>query len=60
MQIDRTLNKESFITSEALWLEEGDTLLYHTTPRVGIGYASEEDRARLWRFVVNNAEGIKI
>jgi len=51
LQIDRTLNKESFITSDTLWLEEGEALPYSTTPRIGIGYASEEDQARLWRFV---------
>ncbi|MCL2421453.1 MAG: DNA-3-methyladenine glycosylase [Defluviitaleaceae bacterium] len=51
MQIDRTLNRESFIVSEALWLEEGEPLPYITTPRIGINYASEEDKAQLWRFL---------
>lgn len=51
MQIDRTLNKESFITSDTLWLEEGESLPYITTPRIGINYASEEDKAQLWRFL---------
>ena len=50
LQIDRTLNRESFITSQALWLEEGDPLPYESAPRIGIGYAREEDQARLWRF----------
>ena len=51
MQIDRTLNGEELVTSERLWLETGDkpqTVL--ELPRVGIGYASREDRERLWRF----------
>ena len=52
LQIDRTLNKENFLTSDALWLEEGPPLPYTATPRIGINYASEEDKARLWRFIV--------
>lgn len=51
LQIDRTLNRESFITGDALWLEEGESLPYTTAPRVGIGYASEEDQQQLWRFI---------
>lgn len=54
MQIDRTLNRESFITSDTLWLEDGAPLAYETSPRVGIDYASEIDRARLWRFISLN------
>lgn len=34
-----------------LWMEDdGSRQLYEELPRVGIPYASEEDRARLWRF----------
>ena len=55
MQIDQTLNKESFITSEALWLEEGEAMPYTTTPRIGINYASEADQAQLWRFIAVNS-----
>lgn len=34
-----------------LWLEDdGSRPAYATAPRIGIGYASEEDRARSWRF----------
>lgn len=51
LQINRDLNRESFITSDLLWLEEGSAMQYTTTPRIGITYASEEDQKRLWRFV---------
>ena len=51
LKIDRTLNRVSFITSDLLWLEEGEPLAFTATPRIGIGYANEEDQKRLWRFV---------
>ncbi len=36
-----------------LWLEEdGLPCAYDTAPRVGIGYASPEDQARSWRFIL--------
>jgi len=52
LQITRDLNREDFTTSNELWLEDGEPLFHKTTPRIGIGYASEEDKAQLWRFVV--------
>ena len=52
LQIDLTFNGEDLITSDRLWLEEdGFTPALTATPRIGIDYASEEDRNRLWRFV---------
>ncbi|MCL2216650.1 MAG: DNA-3-methyladenine glycosylase, partial [Defluviitaleaceae bacterium] len=51
-QITRDLNRADYTASDALWLEDGDPLPYKTTPRIGIGYASPEDQARLWRFIV--------
>ena len=51
LQIDMSLNKEDLTTSNALWLEDGAQLSYTTAPRVGINYASEEDRMRQWRFI---------
>lgn len=55
MCIDRSLNALDLCMSDLLWLEDdgfvpGKTL---TAPRVGIGYASEEDQARLWRFILS-------
>ena len=52
MSIGRDLNGACLITSDELWLEDDGTRFeYTTTPRVGIDYASDEDRARPWRFV---------
>lgn len=45
------LNREDVVSSERLWVEDdGFTCLVVTDKRVGIGYASEEDQNRLWRF----------
>lgn len=45
------LNKESAVTSNTLWLEDdGFCCAVETDKRVGIGYASQEDQDRLWRF----------
>ena len=52
LQIDMSLNKENLIVSDKLWLEDGPQLPFISTPRIGIGYASETDKAQLWRFVV--------
>lgn len=51
LQVDKTFNDTSILTQKRLWIEE-DGKRYVIVPdtRVGIGYASEEDQARLWRF----------
>ena len=51
MQIGLDLNREDYTASDALWLEDGPAIPYVATPRIGIDSASEEDRARLWRFL---------
>lgn len=58
MQIDRSLNGIDLTESEELWLEDGESLPYVTTPRIGIDYATEEYRKICWRFVAekNSAE----
>ena len=44
------LNRGS-ISGDELWIEDdGFSCGIRELPRVGIGYASEEDQARLWRF----------
>ena len=51
MHIDRSLNKENLIISDKLWLEDdGVSFRYDVGKRVGINYADEIDRDRLWRF----------
>ena len=44
-------NRSSVVTSEVLWVEDdGLRCEILTDRRVGIGYASQEDQDRLWRF----------
>ena len=54
MQIDKSLYGESLLTKEKIWVED-DRKEYTFTAgkRVGIGYASQEDQDRLWRFILN-------
>ena len=50
LQITGALNRGS-ILGDALWIEDdGFTCAVATDTRVGIGYASDEDQSRLWRF----------
>lgn len=45
------LNRDSAVTSDALWIEDdGFRCGIALDKRVGIGYASQEDQDRLWRF----------
>lgn len=55
LSIDRELNRLPLIPENGLWLEDDGTKLdYTTAPRVGIDYANEEDRTRLWRFITSS------
>ena len=49
--ITKELNGRSILTCDELWIED-DGSRYEVLPdrRVGIGYASAEDQARLWRY----------
>ena len=50
LQITGALNR-GCILGDALWIEDdGFPCAVATDTRVGIGYASEEDQSRLWRF----------
>lgn len=51
MDITRELNGEIFYLSDRLWIEDGESLPYTATPRIGIDYAEQKDRERLWRYV---------
>ncbi len=45
------VNRSSAITSDTLWIEDdGFRCEIEADKRVGIGYASQEDQDRLWRF----------
>ena len=51
LKIDRSLNGENLIESDRLWLEDdGFTCEYTASKRIGIDYATEEYRNKLWRF----------
>lgn len=53
LKIDRALNGEKLFSSDRLWLEDdGFSAKYTTEKRVGIDYATEEYREKLWRFVL--------
>ena len=44
-------NRSSVVTGEDLWIgDDGFHCETETDKRVGIGYASQEDQDRLWRF----------
>lgn len=56
LKITRDLNREDFISSQRLWLEDNEqTSKFVSGPRVGIAYASKCDRDRKWRFTVDGA-----
>ena len=51
--INGELNRSSILTSDRLWLEDdGFRCDVKTGKRVGIGYASQEDQDRPWRFIM--------
>ncbi len=54
LAIGPKFNGVSFIDSDLIWLETDsfEPASIRALPRVGISYASEEDQARLWRFVI--------
>ncbi len=53
MGITKELDHVSFTDSGILWLEDdGYEPACEQTPRIGIGYASKEDQALPWRFVI--------
>ena len=46
-------NRQSILQTPDLWIEDdGFRCETDTAPRVGIGYASAEDQARLWHFKI--------
>ena len=54
LAIDKKLNRENLAESERLWIEDsGEEPAFQASKRVGIDYASEEDKNRLWRFSVS-------
>jgi len=51
LEITGDQNRSSVVSSEELWIgDDGFRCDIETDKRVGIGYASQEDQDRLWRF----------
>lgn len=49
------LNRASVLDSEELWIEDdGFRCRIQAGKRIGIGYASQEDQDRLWRFSIGS------
>ena len=49
------LNRDSVVDSRELWIaDDGFRCTVRTAKRVGIGYASQEDQDKLWRFILDN------
>lgn len=49
--ITKKYNRQSIISCPDLWIEDdGQHFPIETDKRVGIGYASQEDQDKLWRF----------
>jgi len=56
LQIDKSFYGENLNISQRLWIEDGLSSLeikYKTTPRIGIDYAREIYKNKLWRFVLD-------
>ena len=52
LKIDTSLTGYDLTLGNEVWLEnDGLTVEHEVAPRVGIDYASEKDRNRLWRFI---------
>lgn len=55
LQITKNLNQIDLTKSKEIWLEDdGQTLCYTQSTRIGINYASEEFRNKNWRFLVKD------
>jgi DNA-3-methyladenine glycosylase len=51
LEIDKSFYGEDLLNSTRLWLEKGPaTSSYETLPRIGIDYAGEPWKSKLWRF----------
>ena len=55
LDITGAQNWGSIVTSESLWIaDDGFRCTIRTDKRVGIGYASQEDQDKPWRFILDN------
>ena len=50
-------NRDNAVTSDTIWIgDDGFRCDVTCGKRVGIGYASQEDQDRLWRFILQQKE----
>ena len=57
LSIDKSFYGEDLNTSDRLWIEDGiksSEIKFKTTPRIGINYAGEIYRNKLWRFIFDD------
>jgi DNA-3-methyladenine glycosylase len=53
LSVEGSFNKQHILDNGILWVEDdGQVFSVGSDRRVGIAYASEEDQARLWRFIL--------
>jgi len=53
LKIDKSFYGENLQTSNRIWIEDGpDITNFTTAQRVGIDYAGDEWKNKLWRFIV--------
>ena len=50
LQLDKSFYGENLSVSNRLWIEDAPSLPYETSARIGIDYAGEEWKNKLWRF----------
>jgi len=54
LQINKEFNGKEISDCEKIWIEDNNkTAKYTTKPRVGIDYAGEIWKNKLWRFILN-------
>ena len=54
LKLDRSFYGENLLTSKRIWIEDAPKITcFKTSPRIGIDYAGEEWKNKLWRFVVD-------
>lgn len=55
LKMDKSFYGEDLTNSNRIWIEDApDIPDFKTAPRVGIDYAGEEWKGKLWRFILDN------
>lgn len=59
LQVDKSFNGGSILTSDSLWIEDdGVSCTWHTDVRVGIDYAGDVWKNKPWRWILDKEEPI--